>query len=81
MKYENYQRLKKEYPDKRFVIVWTCNGESYYWEFTEVDEDENGLAVFYSQLQVMDRRRGQGFKPNHMTYVFNEHIRRLAEFK
>ena len=81
IKYENYLRLKKEEPDKRFVIVWTCNGESYYWEFTEVDEDINGDVVFYSQLQVMDRRRGQGMKPNHMTYVFNEHIRPLAEFK
>ena len=81
VKYENYQRLKKEEPDKRFVIVWTCNGESYFWEFTEVDEDINGDVVFYSQLQVMDRRRGQGMKPNHMTYVFNENIRPLAEFK
>ena len=81
VKYENYLRLKKEYPDKRFIIVWTCNCQSYYWEFTEEDEDENGDAVFYSQLQVMDRRRGQGMKPNHMTYVFNEHIRPLADFE
>ena len=81
IKYENYLRLKKEYPDKRFVIVWTCNGESYFWEFTEKDEDDNGDLIFYSKLKVMDRRRGQGMKPNHMTYVFNEHIKPLSEFK
>ena len=81
IKYERYIELKKEEPDKRFIIVWTCNGQSYYWEFTEEDEDENGLAVFYSQLQVMDRRRGQGMKPQSLVYVFNENIKPLSEFK
>ena len=81
VKYENYLRLKKEYPDKRFIIVWTCNGESYFWEFTEVDEDINGDVVFYTETKMMDRRRGQGFKPQSLVYVFNENIKPLSEFK
>ena len=81
VKYENYQRLKKEEPDKRFVIVWTCNGESYYWEFTEVDEDENGDVIFYTDTKLMDRRRGNGFQPQSLVYVFNENIKALSEFK
>jgi len=81
VKFENYQRLKKEEPDKRFVIVWTCNGESYFWEFTEVDEDENGDVIFYTETKLMDRRRGQGFQPQSLVYVFNENIKALSEFK
>ena len=81
IKYERYIELKKEEPDKRFIIVWTCLGESYFWEFTEEDEDKNGLVVFYTETKMMDRRRGQGMKPQSLVYVFNEHIRPLAEFK
>jgi len=81
VKFENYQRLKKEYPDKRFIIVWTCNNESYYWEFTEVDEDENGDVIFYTETKLMDRRRGNGFQPQSLVYVFNENIRPLADFE
>tara|TARA_R110002096_G_scaffold75707_2_gene178733 strand:- start:359 stop:817 length:459 start_codon:yes stop_codon:yes gene_type:complete len=81
IKYERYIELKKKEPDKRFIIVWTCMNQSYYWEFTEVDEDENGDAVFYTDTQLMDRRRGNGFQPQSLVYVFNEHIRPLAEFK
>ena len=81
IKYERYIELKKKEPDKRFIIVWTCMNQSYYWEFTEVDEDENGDAVFYTDTQLMDRRRGNGFQPQSLVYVFNENIRPLAEFK
>ena len=81
IKYERYIQLKKEEPDKRFVIVWTCRGDSYFWEFSEKDEDENGDLIFYTKTKMMDRRRGNGFQPQSLVYVFNEHVKPLAEFK
>ena len=81
IKYERYIELKKEEPDKRFIIVWTCRGDSYFWEFTEKDEDDNGDVVFYTKTKMMDRRRGNGFQPQSLVYVFNENIKPLSEFK
>jgi len=81
IKYERYIELKKEEPDKRFIIVWTCLGESYFWEFTEEDERYKWRCYFYTETKMMDRRRGQGMKPQSLVYVFNEHIRPLADFE
>ena len=81
IKYENYIRLKKEYPDKRFVIVWTCVGKSYFWEFQENEKDENGNVIFFIETKMMDRRRGNGFQPQSLVKVYNQFIKPLEEFK
>ena len=42
IKFHEFQRLKTLEPHKRFVIIWTCLGKSFFWEFQENDEDDQG---------------------------------------
>tara|TARA_R110000803_G_scaffold65803_1_gene127045 strand:- start:119 stop:574 length:456 start_codon:yes stop_codon:yes gene_type:complete len=77
IKYNEYLRLKQREPHKRFIIIWTCRDTSYFWEFTETDEDENGDVVFYFDKMSMDRRKGHGFQTQELCKVFNEHIKPL----
>ena len=81
IKYDEYLRLKTMETNKRFIIIWTCLGESFFWEFTEKDEDENEDVVFYFDKQRMDRRKGMGYKTQELVKVFNEHIKPLSQFR
>ena len=81
VKYDEYLRLKRINPRHRFVIIWTCLGHSYFWEFTENDEDENGLGTFYFDEMLMDRRRGTGWKHQALVHVFLSAVKPLSEFK
>ena len=81
IKYDEYLRLKTMEPNKRFIIIWTCLGESFFWEFTEKDEDENDDVVFYFDKMSMDRRKGKGFQTQELVKVFNEHIKPLSQFR
>jgi len=79
IKYDKYLELKEENPFVRAFIIWTCNGESYVWEFCDqFDEDDN--ASFYFSRKTMDRRRGHGFMPQELVNVWNEEITKLGEF-
>tara|TARA_R110001592_G_scaffold16761_1_gene71115 strand:+ start:984 stop:1430 length:447 start_codon:yes stop_codon:yes gene_type:complete len=81
VKYQEYLRLKRLYPTHRFVIIWTLKGESFFWEFTEIDEDKDGWVTWNYTERRMDRRKGQGMQSQEMVEVFNSAIRPLSTFR
>jgi len=81
VKYQEYLRLKQTHPHHRFVIIWTLKGQSYFWEFTENDVDENDLGTWFFTGRQMDRRKGKGMQSQDMVEVFNSAIKPLSEFR
>tara|TARA_R110001632_G_scaffold159478_1_gene277682 strand:- start:1259 stop:1732 length:474 start_codon:yes stop_codon:yes gene_type:complete len=81
IKFHEFQRLKTLEPHKRFVIIWTCLGKSFFWEFQENDEDDQGNIIYYFENKVIDRRRGQGLQTQGLCKVFNNHIKPLSDFR
>ena len=81
IKYQEYLRLKQTYSHHRFVIIWTLKDQSYFWEFTENDVDENDTGTWFYQDRMMDRRKGQGMQKQPMVDVFLSAIKPLSEFR
>ena len=73
--------LKKTGKYDSFVIIWTLTDQSYFWEFTENDVDENDLGTWFFKDRVMDRRKGKGMQSQDMVEVFNSAIKPLSEFR
>ena len=66
VKYNKYLQLKKENPELRFFICWSCKNGKYIWEFTD---DEKQYETF-----KQTRDRGMGIKTTDMINVKNEYI-------
>ncbi len=80
VKYERYLEVKKENPYARCFIIWTCNDESYIWEFCDQFDEEDNARFYFSRMN-MDRRDGHGWRPQELVNVWNEEIVKLSDFK
>lgn len=78
VKYNRYLELKKENPNIRCFIIWSCINGRYVWEFK--DQFNGNDACFYMYTQK-NQDRGKGYLQNtEMVSVFNEYITKLEDF-